>query len=880
MTKKPLPGALLLASLATLPWAAGCRSQAPDKTGGAPATDTFEAIAKQKETVVPGLAGHPAPKLPDVRLSWDSAPKAGFAAGDKIATQAQLDAELARMRQAHAPFLADLAPALTARPQQELASFDWRLAPGKNPEAELADALAGKGEWQKLTIPHYGGPVGKATAFYRTEIELSPDLLSRERLFLHFNAVDYCAAVYFNGKLVGTHEGLFDAFEFDVKALAKPGKNALVVRVGNEGCPIGSTGIHGGNYAYGPKMAACGGPGWDNAKVGWVCCPVGFGMYQRAWLEARSEAFVNDVYVRPLPDKKQAEVWVEVGGLPDGAKDLGELAVEYALYGQNFKATLAEAQKPAVALEDGEVNLFACPQPADAAARKYAVRQFKFTVDLPEARTWSPDAPWLHQIQVRLKKDGQDTDAFKRSFGMRSFTQSETSAPKGRFYLNGSEVRLRGANMMGNIMQCIIQKNPELLETDILLAKAAHMNFWRMTQQPCQEEAFDAFDRLGLMAQCDLPIFHFIPASQEAEALREAGAQLRLVRSHPSNALVSYINEPMDGTRGGQKRMSEKAEKDLFRKCDALIPAVAPGQVRKWVDGDYQNLSEGYSDHHCYNLWYWRHCLPFSSQYNGAWTGTRAGWMHGNGEFGSEGVDSADLMRRRYPKEWLGVEKDGQWRPDGVPCQANRPGFARWMPPYKTMEEWCGNSREHQRAATLLQTEALRRDPLMNSTAIHLLVDAWPAGWLKTVVDCERKAKPAYFAFREAQTPLAVNLRPDHFYGFSGEAVKVAAFICNDTQEVPAGATLRYQVEMGGKIVATGESRAQVVACEPVFQGWLEVPVPQVAERAKFVLRVGLFDAGGKLRHDSAVEMEAFPAADKSKKLQRPGGLSEYLSHS
>jgi hypothetical protein len=32
------------------------------------------------------------------------------------------------------------------------------------------------------------------------------------------------------------------------------------------------------------------------------------------------------------------------------------------------------------------------------------------------------------------------------------------STPKGGFYLNGEEIRLRGANMMGNLMQCVTRE--------------------------------------------------------------------------------------------------------------------------------------------------------------------------------------------------------------------------------------------------------------------------------------------------------------------------------------------------------------------------------------------------------------------------------------
>ena len=39
------------------------------------------------------------------------------------------------------------------------------------------------------------------------------------RAVLHFGAVDYCAKVFVNGELAGTHKGGYVSFEFDVTAL-------------------------------------------------------------------------------------------------------------------------------------------------------------------------------------------------------------------------------------------------------------------------------------------------------------------------------------------------------------------------------------------------------------------------------------------------------------------------------------------------------------------------------------------------------------------------------------------------------------------------------------------------------------------------------------
>ena len=56
----------------------------------------------------------------------------------------------------------------------------------------------------------------------------------RKRLFLHFGAVNYLADVYLNGIELGSHEGGFTPFQFELTGLVKQGRNSIVVKVNNQ----------------------------------------------------------------------------------------------------------------------------------------------------------------------------------------------------------------------------------------------------------------------------------------------------------------------------------------------------------------------------------------------------------------------------------------------------------------------------------------------------------------------------------------------------------------------------------------------------------------------------------------------------------------------
>lgn len=54
-----------------------------------------------------------------------------------------------------------------------------------------------------------------------------------KRLFIHFGAVNYIASVYLNGEKIGTHEGGFTPFQFEITDRVKE-QNSLVIRVNNQ----------------------------------------------------------------------------------------------------------------------------------------------------------------------------------------------------------------------------------------------------------------------------------------------------------------------------------------------------------------------------------------------------------------------------------------------------------------------------------------------------------------------------------------------------------------------------------------------------------------------------------------------------------------------
>ena len=93
---------------------------------------------------------------------------------------------------------------------------------------DYAKEIAVPGDWntQKRELYYYEGAV-----WYRTKFDARPR--QGRRYFLYFGAANYETVVGLNGRRLGSHEGGFTPFNFEVTDRLKEGDNSLVVNVDN-----------------------------------------------------------------------------------------------------------------------------------------------------------------------------------------------------------------------------------------------------------------------------------------------------------------------------------------------------------------------------------------------------------------------------------------------------------------------------------------------------------------------------------------------------------------------------------------------------------------------------------------------------------------------
>lgn len=782
----------------------------------------------------------------------------------------ELQQELAIQRKKYEEFLQNLSPDIeNFRSRIALKEFDFRI----ETEEDLRDAntvFEGRGSWERVTIPHYGGPLGKAVTYYRNTFILDKEFIDRRGVFICFKGVDYKAHVFINNAYVGSHEGFFAPFEFDCTERLRTGENTIIIKVENDYICMGSISEKSeGKQFFGDKIYAATGPGYDDPQFGWHHCPPGMGIYQDVYIESRPRVFVNDLFVQPEIEKSSAKAWLEVYSCDIEPKDI---SVELSLFGKNFKEEVFKGVKytPSTSREIGmgdsftEAKLRASGE-IDKPILLYMEKGMNFLkipFNIKNFKLWELDKPFLYQLQIKLiDKNGNTIDTFQRHFGMRSFEMDTVNVPKGKMFLNGKPIRLRGANTMGHEQQCVMKNDFKQLIDDILLAKICNMNFLRLTQRPVQEEIYTYCDMLGLMTQTDLPLFGVLRRNQFCEAVRQAEEMEKLIRWHPCNVLVSYINEPFPNAFNKPHRHLNREELNkFFTAADLVIKLNNPDRVIKHVDGDYDPPSESLPDNHCYPAWYNGHGIDIGKLNKGYWLPVKKDWFYGCGEFGAEGLDFIDVMKKYYPKDWLpqNEKEESDWFPNKiVGSQTGNFHYFFYDTP-NSLNNWVLNSHKHQAWATKFMTEAFRRNSMMNTFAIHLFIDAFPSGWMKTIMDVDRKPKPAYFAYRDALTPTMISIRTDRYKFFEGEEGSFELWVCNDKNESNK-LLVYYELEYKDKILFNGQINADIIECDSKFQGFVKFNMPLVEERTELTLRAAIVDENRNVLHYNTVNLEVFP---------------------
>ena len=268
-----------------------------------------------------------------------------------------------------------------------------------------------------------------------------PEGFKKDAILLHFEAVDYFCRILVNGNELFSHRGGYLPFCINITAHLKD-TNELVVIVQddskNKGAATGKQRLNRGGIWYTPCS----------------------GIWQSVWLESVPEGFFEDVRVRPNVDAQSV----------------------------SFDLTTT--------LPKGTISIFNHGN----LVSKTPFRTSQITIPLPHPHLWSPEDPFLYDVEIT-----NASETVKTYFGMRKVSLGE-SVYGPCLILNNQPYFMNGVLDQGYFSDGLYTPASEqAFIDDILTMKSLGFNTLRKHIKIEDRRFYYQCDRLGMLVWQDFP---------------------------------------------------------------------------------------------------------------------------------------------------------------------------------------------------------------------------------------------------------------------------------------------------------------------------------------------------------------------------------------
>ncbi len=681
------------------------------------------------------------------------------------------------------------------------------------------------------------------TAIYEKRFSM-PENFEGERVVLRFGAVDYFTEVWFNGQAIGSHEGGYTPFEFDVDhAIRGFGPNVvhtLLVRV-TDATVEQDAALPNGDPLLFAEI--------PHGKQSWYTS-IG-GIWQSVSLETRPRTCLTRATFLPDIDAGIARGFIAIEGA--GAVDKSSWRIRVSID---------------VPTGAGPVETMLLPLDGHTDAEDEALC-FHFDLRIPEASLWTPDTPNLYQALVTLEHDGEVIDALNTRFGMRKI-----EAKEGRVWLNDRPIFLAGALDQDFYPRTIYTPPSEdYLRDQFLKAKEMGLNLMRCHIKVPTESYLNLCDEIGLLVWYELP-----NGARLSQAFRErARATLQTMWSrdanHPCIVILTLMNESwgIDLNDAEQRRWL----KDTYRWAKDTFPG--------WLVVDNSacipnfHVASDLDDYHVYFN------IPDQAEDFTEWIeafiGREAGTFTGYGdaeykrnepllisEFGNWGLPHIDhILEAEGGEPYWFKTGDGAARPRAVLERFARQQLGRVFHDYNALAD---ASQEQEWLSLKWEIEEMRRHPQVAGYVITEFTDLnWECNGL---LDMARHPKVFHKRLKEIQEQdvLIPRLSPRTSFWEGETAALSVSFSCFSGTSV-VGGTLEWDVEgidgLGGEEpvrLMGGLETEPACGSYPIAQIWISAP--HVPAPSKHVVRLTLRDAGGAVIARNSQNIVFAPASSRT----------------
>jgi hypothetical protein len=279
-----------------------------------------------------------------------------------------------------------------------------------------------------------------------------PETWRGRRVILHFGAVDYSATVTVNGQKAGSHAGSSDAFSFDITDLLVPGaRQQVAVEVEDR--------TDKGQQPRGKQVL----------KPRGIYYTAVSGIWKTVWMEPVDPRHIKSYSGVPDIDKGVFTITANVANADRDTR------VRYTAYDGGRKVASAEV-----------------------AHAQQAV------LNIPDAKLWSPDTPFLYDLKMEVVSEGKTVDETDSYFGMRKISVAPDAEGVTRIMLNNRFVFQYGFLDQGWWPDGLLTApTEEALLYDIEFTKNAGFNTIRKHIKIESDRFYYHCDRLGLLVWQD-----------------------------------------------------------------------------------------------------------------------------------------------------------------------------------------------------------------------------------------------------------------------------------------------------------------------------------------------------------------------------------------
>lgn len=377
-----------------------------------------------------------------------------------------------------------------------------------------------------------GDPGFHPACWYEREFEITA---GRDRVLLHFGAVDYAATVWVNGQLAMQHEGGHTPFSAEITFLLHPGPRQTVTVLAEDD-PL--------------DLAKPRGKQDWKLKPHSIWYPRTTGIWQTVWLERVPRTYVSSL--RWTPRLERYEIGLEVrveGDMVEGVRAEVELrAAGRRLACDSYEVILGEVHRR-IGLSDPGID------------------------DFRNELLWSPRSPTLIDARVRLLRGDEVLDEVLSYTALRN-----VSVEQRHFMLNGRPFYMRMVLDQGYWPESVMTAPSDAaLRRDIELIKAMGFNGVRLHQKiECPRFLYWA-DVLGLLVWEEMPAAYRFTDRSVQRLIREWTEVVNRDYSHPCIAVWVPFNESWgvpDLIEKATHRSCVQALYHLTKTLDSTRPVI------------------------------------------------------------------------------------------------------------------------------------------------------------------------------------------------------------------------------------------------------------------------------------------------------------------